>query len=126
MPRASPALVPTTLPPASAPRSGAGGAAATAVAPPKPKLPSSPQDKSAVNVSDLMHGIIAYNSYHLREKLRSNSTTFFTQFADLQLHEHKPLDITGDETGTTLSSYKHPWNQAEALKALKSTDCYEA
>jgi len=70
-----------------------------------------------VNVSDLMHAIYySYNAFHLRAKLKSNSTEFFTQFfADLPLHEHKPLDITGDDTGKTLSSYKHPWDKAKAL-----------
>ena len=93
------------------------------IAPPKPELPG-PENKS-VDVSGTMQAIIAHNTSHLREKLKSNSNAFFRQFADIPLYEHKPLDITDDNTGTTLTSYKHPWDKEKALSALKTTGCYE-
>jgi len=93
------------------------------IAPPKPELPG-PENKS-VDVSGTMQAIIAHNTSHLREKLKSNSNAFFRQFADIPLYEHKPLDITDDNTGTTLTSYKHPWEKEKALSSLKTTGCYE-
>ena len=79
-----------------------------------------------VNVPDLFHGIIAYNEYYLRANLHSNSLEFFKQFPNLPLHEHRPLDIVGDETGKALTSFKHPWDKEAAPTALRTASCYEA
>jgi len=98
-------------------------AGSVADAPAKPTLPDSRED-SDVDVRKLMRSIIAYVRYHLKQHLKDNPS-YFSAFADVELHEHPPLSIK-QGTDMDLLSYKAPWNADLAATSLGSTNKYEA
>ena len=70
----------------------AASGSADAAPPPKPSLPS-PKDKGQVNVPNLLHAIIVYNTHYLHEKIKTKSIPFLQDVPDVPLYEHTPLPI---------------------------------
>eukprot|EP00972_Heterocapsa_arctica_P038772 5713668-Heterocapsa_arctica.AAC.1 len=91
------------------------------VPPPKPQLPSPTSDDYSINMGNVMKEIIPYVMHHLRIALASG-----TQFADMPVHLHQPLDIKTKSETSELVSYKEPWHTDRAVIALTTTAMYEA
>ncbi len=58
--------------------------------------------------------------------MKKNKAGYFSQYADLDLHQHAPLDIKQAVGEKEATGYKSPWNQESANMSLAGTGMYEA
>ena len=119
--------VPIQALPSNPPINGASTAAAPRGDGAQPPFPTIIEGNDPRNVLSNMRSIIPWVRYHSKQHVRS-IPELSRQFADVDLHQHQPLDIKtiSETTLNELKSFKHPWCREKAKHALEGTSLYEA
>ena len=88
-----------------------------------PELPAA--ECLTVDVLTVMRSVIAYVKLALRNQLRDDPN-LSASFADIELHQHRPLDIRLSNGDHDLLNFTAPWLLASAKIALSTTGLYQA